>query len=452
MFKSIVANLSLHPAATGRLTYYWRRLRKEQVTRQLSVVLAILLMGVQVATIIAPPDAATAASSNDIINGGINTSHPQQTLLSIYDGSGELQALFNNYGITRNDISNTHHGTLNSSNQSFKSFGRNPHSKQDKKVVIGSHTYYARPLSSWGSDVTYKVLEGQRAVDGRYFAIMIKCGNLVLTDLTPKPITQIQKGSSFSNVPQPKPTTFTQTPTPAPAPTPVTPTVVTPTPTPTPTPVTPTPTPVTPVENPNIQQAKTAKLTSAADGSTRNAHGATANAGDSIEYTLVTTNTGTGAAKDYVVTENVRDILEYADITELRGGTLTDGILQWPKTTIAGSAAYSVSFVARVKNPVPARPTAASDPQSYDLQMDNVYGNVVSTGITTPPAKQVEVAAATLPATGPGESSLIVMIVLAMLVFFYARNRQLITEAAILRGDATGQDPQNLHHRHRRHS
>lgn len=450
MFKRIVSNLSIHPAATGQLTYYWQRLRKEQVTRQLSVFMAMLLIVVQVATILAPPDAATASSTNDIIRGGINTKHPQQTLLELYDGSGELQALFSKYGITKSDISNTKHGTLNSSNKSFKSFGRNPHSKQDKKVVIGSHTYYARPLSSWGSDVTYKVLEGQRAVDGRYFAIMIKCGNLVLTDLTPKPILQAQKGSGFGNVPQPKPSGFTQTP--APAPTPVTPTVVTPTPTPTPTPVTPTPTPVTPEENPNLQLAKTARLTSAADGSTRNAHGATANAGDSIEYTLVTTNIGTGSFKDYVVTENVRDILEYSDITDLRGATLTDGILQWPKATITAGMAHSVSFVTKVKSPVPSRPTAASDPQSYDLQMDNVYGNVISTGVTTPPAKQVEVAAATLPATGPGESSLIVMIVLAVLVFFYARNRQLITEVAILKNDEADHHTQHTQHHHRRNS
>ena len=97
MFKQIVSNLSFSPAAATQLTYYWRRLRREQLTRQLAMFMAIGLMGVQVMTIVAPADPATAASSNDIIYGGIATKHPQATMLGIYDNKPEIKRLFNHY-------------------------------------------------------------------------------------------------------------------------------------------------------------------------------------------------------------------------------------------------------------------------------------------------------------------------------------------------------------------
>jgi uncharacterized repeat protein (TIGR01451 family)/LPXTG-motif cell wall-anchored protein len=208
----------------------------------------------------------------------------------------------------------------------------------------------------------------------------------------------------------------------------------------TPTPVTPT-TPPPPVENlsPNISTLKTGILTKL-DGSTVDANGATALAGEAITYTVSVTNSGNGTEKSFVVRDNVQDILEYADIVDTENGVLNDGVITWAATDIAPGASLVVHFAARVKNPLPATPAAVSDPQSYDLKIDNTYEkDLVRTNLTAPTvAKQVEVASAALPQTGSGSSTFIVMIIAAIVAFLFFRNRQLIYELSVLRHDNGG--------------
>jgi len=436
MFRDIVSNLSLSPAATSQLTFYWRRLKREQLTRQLSMVVAAVLVFVQVATIIAPPDPANASSENDIIKGGINYGGNVRTnMLREYDKDPQLQALLKRYGVSRDDIKNSKAGKLNSSNHSLKSLGKLTHSALDEKLKVNGKTYYIRPLYTWGDNIRYDVLEGKRH-NGGYFAILYNCGNLVVTGPPEAPPKKPEPQ------PQPKPT---PTPKPAPkttpTPKPVTPTVApapTPAPTPAATPVASTPVPEETPENPDIKLKKTAVVI-APDGTKREANGTTAQPGDVIEYTLTTTNTGKGAAKDYVVTENIQDILEYADVINPQGGILFNGELTWPKTTIAAGKEFITIFQVRVKNPLPTRPASISDPESYDLKMDNVYGNLVSVNLAAPVEKQIEVASAELPHTGPGTNTLIVILAVAGIAYFYFRNRQLVTEIGMLRGDHHGQ-------------
>lgn len=419
MFRNVVSNLSLSPAATSQLTFYWRRLQGEQLTRKLSMVTAAALVLVQLATVVAPPDAATASSSNDIIQGGYSS---KGMLVHIYDTNAEVRALYNHYGVDRADIESSrsaHGGELTSSDHTIQSLGRNPHSTLDQRVVVGGHTYYIRPLYSWGDGINYSGLVGHRHGDGGYFAILEHCGNIAVRS-TPKP------------APAPKPT-----PTPTPVPAPVARPAVKPTAAPVPV-VSPITAPVAAPGSPNIVLSKSAVLVSAADGSQKDANQATAQAGDTIEYTLTTKNTGTAAAKDYVVSENLNDVLEYADVIDPRGGVLVGGALNWPQATIAAGSSYISTFQVRVKNPLPTAPTSISDPQSYDLRMDNVYGNLVSVNLAVPAQKQLEVASATLPQTGAATDTLIVLLLVGGIAYFYFRNRQLITEIGILRGDHHG--------------
>lgn len=435
MFRDIVSNLSLSPAASSQLAFYWRRLRREQLTRQLSVVMVGLLVLVQVAIVIAPPTSANAASPNDIVYGGLGTLHPQATLLQIYDqdhdsaGHGGYHQLFAHFGIDRNDLANTHHATINSNNHAIKSVGRQPHSALDQPFTAGgSTTYYLRPLYTWGDNVSYPALVGQRHGDGAWFAVLDGCGNIAVM-----------------NVPSPPPP-----PPPAPRPTPTPPPVAHPTPAPAPAPSpTPTPvpvkqpTPVTPAGTSNITQKKSAILIPAAGGPNRDASGATAQPGDVIEYTLSTTNTGNAQAKDYVVGDNINDILEYADLIDPRGGVLVNGSISWPKTDIDAGKTFLTTFQVRVKNPLPTTPASASDPQSFDYKMDDVYGNVVSVNLGVPAQAQVAVASKQLPQTGTGTDTLIVFVLASAIAYFYFRNRQLVTEIDILRGDHYGKGEVN---------
>ncbi len=136
--------------------------------------------------------------------------------------------------------------------------------------------------------------------------------------------------------------------------------------------------------------------------------------------------------------ENIRDILEYADVISPGGATLQDGSLTWPKTTIKDGESDVRTFQVKVKSPIPINPISVSDPLSYDLKMNNVYGNVVVVNLQVPPEKQIEVASATLPQTGTGTTTFIVFVLVSAMAYFYFRNRQLMTEVAMLRNDHHG--------------
>jgi hypothetical protein len=438
MFRDIVSNLSLSPAATSHLTFYWRRLGREQLTRQLSLVMAVALMGIQVATIIAPPDPASANGPSDIIPGGI---HPETRaeVLKEYDRNAQYRAVLKRFSVTRADLKNAEKSTIDINSKyghDWLSLGKNvPHDSNDKRYVINGTNYYLHNLYKVALQSKFNVLKGVRAVDGKHFAVMFDCGNLAMTEV-PGGYEAIVVGAPVINYPTPAPAptpapVHTPAPAPAPAPTPV----HAPAPTPTPTP---TPTPIPVPGKPNIVISKSAILTRA-DGSTADANGATAQPSEVVAYTLTTKNTGTAAQKDYVVTENIQDILEYANILSDGGSVQFDGSLTWPQATIEAGKSKVVSFTAQIKNPLPANPTSVSDPQSYDLKIDNMYGNLIRTNLEAPTvAKQVEVASATLPQTGPGTSTLIVFVLLGLIAFFYFRNRQLITEISMLRNDHHG--------------
>jgi hypothetical protein len=491
MFPRIVSRLSLSPSAMSDLVFYARRLKQESVTRTFSAIAAVLIVGLQFATIIAPPAPSNAASPNDIIYGGFVN---KDDLLNRYDSSAELQTLYNYFGISRADVTSAHTATINSKDHSLTSIGRNQHDASDGKITLGSHTYWSRGLYVWDTGVyvtkgsSYQVLEGIRSRDGGYFAIMFHCGNIVFKTLPPKPTPP----------PPPKPS-----PTPVPAP----PTRSAKSPSldcvrlaasinqgtapltvkftglgaatgqsisdylfdfgDTGTDKRPTGSVVHVYQNPGKFIAhlqvkgslgKTTDHTSLCDVSitvtpppatytraksalnvTQNTDATTkpAHAGDVVTYTLTTKNIG-GTGDDYTVVEHIDDILEYAGVTDFGGATLKDGVMTWPATKIAPGKGITKTFTIKIKNPIPAAPVGRSDKFSYDLRMDNIYGTTVRIALETPLAKQVEGASTQLPATGAPTATLIVLGVSVLTLFFYFRNRQLMTEIKLLRGHYQG--------------
>src|ERR1017187_4822907 len=121
MFKRIISQLSLSPSAATQLVFYARRLKAESVTRTFSAIAAVLIIGLQFATIIAPPSPSNAASPNDIIYGGFVS---KDDLLNHYDGSAELKSLYNYFGISRQDVVNSKVTNINSTDHSLNSLGR----------------------------------------------------------------------------------------------------------------------------------------------------------------------------------------------------------------------------------------------------------------------------------------------------------------------------------------
>jgi PKD repeat protein len=496
MFKRIVSTLSLSPSAVSQLTFYARRLKAEKVTRTFTAIGAILVIGLQSAVILAPPTPTNAASPGDIIRGGIVS---KDDLLNRYDESAELQSLYARLGITRTDITHTKHAQINTKDRTIKSLGRIQHEADEYELEVGKHTYFMRPLYLWDTGKfvkagsTYDVLEGTRASDGKYFAVMYRCGNIVMHTYPPKPVA----------TPTPKPT---PKPTPAATPTPKS------TPKATPTSVACTSLTVSPANGvaplkaaftgvgaatgqtiarydfdfgdgqtasgagatathtyatagsytatlrvngsagstsaitpacsvaitptsvpPSFTKAKAAvNLTQNLDATTKPAAG-----GDLVKYNLTTKNIG-GTAGTYVVVEHIEDVLEYADVTDAGGATLTEGVLSWPSQAVAPGQVLASSFTVKIKNPIPATPVGLSDPGSFDLRLDNIYGNGVQISLVPPSPKQIEAAATNLPDTGASAGTIIILLVCAFSLYFFFRNRQLLAEVKLLRGEYHG--------------
>ncbi len=136
-----------------------------------------------------------------------------------------------------------------------------------------------------------------------------------------------------------------------------------------------------------------------------------AKAGDAIQYTLTTKNLGSKALSAYQIDEDLNDVLEYADVTDNGGGTLTNGILSW-KADIAVGATDTRMFKIKVKSPIPNQTAKASSPGSYDYKMVNIYGDTVEIPVEKP---VVQTIIDTLPQTG-ALGLLMIPLVLATLI------------------------------------
>lgn len=154
-----------------------------------------------------------------------------------------------------------------------------------------------------------------------------------------------------------------------------------------------------------------------------------AKAGDEIEYTLTTTNQASVVASAYVVTEDLTDVLMYADVIDAGGGTLTGNKLIWAPKDIPAGGNIVNKFKVKVKAEIPNNEPAAANPTGYDYNMFNSYGDDVNIKIDKPLIQKVVDVATSLPETGAAQYALVVLF-LGLSVYFYVRNKQLTSELA----------------------
>ncbi len=164
----------------------------------------------------------------------------------------------------------------------------------------------------------------------------------------------------------------------------------------------------------------------------------TAAAGDEITYILTVANSGNRELKNFVFTEELGDVLEYADLEEIGGAKFDEEkkTLTWPAVTIGAGTTEQRSFTVKVKDPVPQTPVSASDPTSYDLTMTNVFhGASIRIHLRPGIAKTTEQVVTTLPNTGPGTSLAIGFVITTVIAYFFARSKILADELDIIRTD-----------------
>lgn len=165
-----------------------------------------------------------------------------------------------------------------------------------------------------------------------------------------------------------------------------------------------------------------------------NANGTTASPSDRIEYTIRTTNIGS-VATTTTITENLADVLEYADLS-FNGGGIYDPVaktLTWENVTIGASGTDSRSFAVQIKPTIAATPRAGNDPAAHDCVITNSYGNTIRIAMQCPLIKTVENTVQQLPVTGPTENMVFTGALLMVVTYFYARSRLMNKEVHLVR-------------------
>ena len=396
MFNKLLSNLPFNPSLIGQVSFYSKRLQQEASIRRLGLVFVVFAMMLQLFAIIAPPQPTLARTGNDIIPGGFN-SKAAATYYCLADSYG-FRTILSHFGIVCDNLAASSVQTINSRGNGGQlySMGRLPYGKTGETPVDvpGAGTFYMRPLWSWdgGGSSNYTALVGHN-VFSVPFMILFNCGNVVVI-----------------GAPQPPP------PPPPPPPTP---------------PSTPPP----PVCTPET----CLKLSKTARNSTRDildANKTTANPNDTINYSLIVKNTGKATVNDFVVEENLTDVLEYANLIDLHGGSKdSKNIARWPGTDIEPGTTITKFITVKVKSKIPQTPSPASNPGSYDLVMTNVYGKTINIKVPGGVIKRTEKTIGKLPNTGPGTTIGVGFGITALTAYFFARTRLMNKELDTVKKD-----------------
>jgi len=462
MFEKLLSLVPYNPALVHQLAFYSRRMREESTIRRTGLVFMVLAFMVQFFAVLSPPQSTVADSTNDMIVGGFSSAAEAKKIC--LSGTKHYGTIVHYFGLTCKEIGAAddlyiHAYSGNYYSMGWKSVGATYNGKPTHETpynISGAGRLYMRKLNIWGQDA-WHVLRVRNS-ENKVFYVMFDCGNLVSVGLptkaekTPVVIEQIPETPTHTPAPTPT-TTPTTTPTPTTPTTTPTPTTTTPTPTPTTTP-TPTPTPppvceynpLLPPDDINCKPCDQSVSTSdtiaciAVSKTAANitagladANNTTAKAGDVITYTISAQNHGKADVKDFVFQESLSDILDYADITDLHGGTLgAEQVVVWPAETIAAGQTASHQITVKVKDPIPQTPASSSDPSHFDLIMTNDYGNAINIKLPASPVKTIEVATTTtLPNTGPGTTLFIAASLVIMTGYFYSRSSLLARESEI---------------------
>lgn len=155
--------------------------------------------------------------------------------------------------------------------------------------------------------------------------------------------------------------------------------------------------------------------------------------GDLIEYRLITTNTNDESLDNFVVSDYVGDLLDYATLDtgflKAQGGVYDESTKKvvWTNVALQGNSETVHRFRIQIKDPIPSTNSPSSVTTNFDCKISNEYGDEISMNVACPLIKNVE----TLPNTGPGETIAFAFATASVSGYFFARTRLLAKELAI---------------------
>lgn len=434
MLNKILSNLHFNPDYLSLLKEYQNKQSREKYIRGFGFLFIALAFLVQVFAY-SPLTAQTNASAslNDLIPGGVTSK--QQLINDCNSNYHYVALIYGYYGVSCKDITSSNSSVITLSSTSYGgnlwSVGHLPYDLPGETPVnILGATVYWRYLHGWdkyGYASYYTALQ-VRADNGRTYFILFTCGNLVSIGFPPPYLP-------------PKPPTPPPTPPPKPPkpPKPPAPCIYN---------------SGLPATSPECKPCTNAQDTTdvvaclvyskfAANLTQQisNANNTTASPGDEIQYTLRVQNIGKAVVKNFVIQENLSDVLDYSSLDHSNGVVLGPlNILSWPPVNIAPREIITKQFNVTVKNPLPQIALNPDDPQGYNNVMTNVYGNAINIAVKPNAIVTIANTANTLPNTGPGTSIFIIFMVTAVAGYFYSRARllnkeSLIAESIISLGD-----------------
>jgi uncharacterized repeat protein (TIGR01451 family) len=469
MFDKLLSNLPYNPSLVHLMSFYARRLRREQSIRRLGLVFIAIAFLIQFVAVLSPAQPTLAQSNNDLINGGISSQ--SQAIAFCQNNSANYADILNNYGISCQDVANGTTLTLRSTdyNKQLFSMGRLPYGKAGETPAnVNGKSYYWRYLWSWDSYSysSYKAIQLKSHVSGKTYFILFNCGNLVAVGLPTPPPRCTWNSSLYAtdsrcqpprcaldkNLPADSPKckscaydskitksnprcvacpysgygTITKDNPRCKPPCPYNSSITSDN------------TQCKPCSASQTQDDKTAclelsKVVSNITQHTADANGTTALPADTLTYTLSAKNTGKATVKKFVVQEDMSDVLDYADIVSLNSGNLDNSshVVAWPAEDIKPGQTASHMLTVRIKSPLPQTPISSSDPGHFDLTMTNVYGNTVNVKLPASGVKTTEQITQSLPNTGPGTGIAISFTIMLVGGYFFARTRLLAKETEI---------------------
>ena len=479
MFKKLLSNLPFNPSLIDQVGFYARRLRREAAIRRTGFAIMALAVVVQVFAVVSPPQATLAHSSNDLLQGGVETADSAEQ--NCKGNVGGFADVLDHYNISCDSLKTTKTVKLKSSDDNGKIYtiGRLAYGqKGETPVDVKGRTYWSRPLSSLdqAGEQEHQALEGVSR-DGQKYYIVKSCGGLTFVGTPPAPSVRCQWNTdvlaSDPKCYQPCPIAqkqyLPQTDPSCAQPCPVAgkskllakdpacyeacpvkgketvaknsadcfePCSYN-------SAVAATNPACKPCEGSVDSQDTTAclilsKTVKNDSGGISDANNTTAHAGDSLTYTLSAQNKGKAKVASFIIQENISDVLDYADVVNLGGSSKDENeIIAWPATVVNVGETVTKQFTIKIKSPVPSTPTSASDPSHFDLKLTNVYGNAGTIKVPSSVVKSAEVVTHTLPNTGPGSSLAISFVFMTVIGYFFARSKLLSRELQLVRNEQT---------------
>lgn len=387
MFRKLVSNLSFSPALITQVGFYAQRLRKEEITRRLTIIFVVLALVVQSLAVFSPPDSANAASEQDLIRGGVQDIND---FLARYDTNSEdIKDIYTALGVTRDEITATHRGTFNSKSNiysvnRFSQYGPEQGETRFsyKRSAGGEGVRYISPLSladtsmtRQQSGTTYDAYIGQSAKIG-WFAIM-KANASLATSGYPTTVTPDGATTTLSVVKN--------------------------------------------ISSVNVSQSAPASEV-------------TAKPFDKISYTLSAQNNNKKAVQ-LPLSINLSDILEYTTLIDDGGGSFDPSTktLSWPSASISPGTTEQRTFAVQLTATIPATATGQSNGNSYDCILSTTYGSSDKINVECPLAKGVESILSDLPPAGMLVNIIFALLLVIAAVYFHARTHQLKKEIRMIR-------------------